>query len=114
MNEKFIADRITQLRIKKDKSESEMSFDLNFSSSYVNMIARNKNMPSMSAFLTICEYFEVTPVQFFLPEMDADAEAMLMTYIGFSEDEKTVVKAVMEGIVARHCLAELQGRNRTQ
>ncbi len=110
MNEKFIVNRITQLRMEKDVSEIQMSFDLDRSSSYVNMITRKKNMPSLSSFLEICDYFGITPVQFFLPEMDADAELFLHKYIELNEDEKGILKEVMEGIIARKKLVEIEQR----
>ena len=59
MNEKFIVDRITQLRVERNVSEYELSYALGFSKSYVNMISREKNLPSMNAFLAICDYFGI-------------------------------------------------------
>ncbi len=65
MNEKFIKDRISALRIKKGISEYKMSIDLGHSKSYIQSISSGRALPSMSEFLYICEYLGVTPSEFF-------------------------------------------------
>lgn len=65
MNEDFIRDRITQLRLKKGVSEYQMSYDLGHSRGYIYNISSGKALPPMKEFLSICEYFEITPQQFF-------------------------------------------------
>jgi len=65
MDEKFIRDRITELRLKKGVSEYRMSYDLGHSRSYVYNISSGRSLPPMSEFLEICRYFEITPSQFF-------------------------------------------------
>lgn len=70
MDEKFIKNRITELRIKKGVSEYQMSYDLGHSKSYVNNISSGKALPPMKEFLEICKYFDITPSQFFDEEID--------------------------------------------
>lgn len=65
MNEKFIVDRITQLRMEKGVSEYQLSYDLGRSRSYFNNISRGENLLSMSAFLELCDYFKISPAEFF-------------------------------------------------
>ena len=65
MNEKYIAERITELRLKKNVSEYRMSLDLGHSNSYVRSITSGKALPSMTEFLYICDYFGITPKEFF-------------------------------------------------
>ena len=65
MNEKFIRERITELRIQRNISEYKMSLDLGHSKSYIQSISSGKALPSMSEFLYICEYLDVTPKEFF-------------------------------------------------
>lgn len=65
MDTKFIRDRITELRMKKGVSEYQMSYDLGHSRSYVYNISSGKSLPPMAEFLQICEYFAITPAQFF-------------------------------------------------
>lgn len=61
----YIRNRITELRIKKDVSEYQMSLDLGQNRNYIQGISSGKSMPSMAQFLNICEYFGITPMQFF-------------------------------------------------
>ena len=65
MTTSFIRDRITQLRIQKGVSEYQMSYDLGHSRGYINNISSGKTLPSMSEFLSICDYFSITPSDFF-------------------------------------------------
>ena len=65
MYENFVRERITQLRIQKGVSEYKMSYDLGHSRGYVNNISSGKALPSMAEFFAICEYFEISPVEFF-------------------------------------------------
>lgn len=65
MDTKFIRDRITQLRIQKGVSEYKMSYDLGHSRSYIYNISSGKSLPPMAEFLEICEYFGITPSEFF-------------------------------------------------
>ena len=65
MDEQFVRDRITQPRLRKGVSEYRMSYDLGHSRGYVHNISSGKATPPMKEFLAICEYFELTPQQFF-------------------------------------------------
>lgn len=65
MDENFIRERITQLRLRKGVSEYQMSYDLGRSRGYVYNISSGKALPPMKEFLAICDYFEITPQQFF-------------------------------------------------
>ncbi|MCD8019275.1 MAG: helix-turn-helix domain-containing protein [Clostridiales bacterium] len=65
MNEQYIRDRITELRLQKGVSEYKMSLDLGHSKSYIQSISSGKSLPSMLEFLYICEYLGVTPKEFF-------------------------------------------------
>lgn len=63
--DEFLRERITELRIKKGVSESQMSYDLGHSRSYINNITSGKSLPSMIEFFYICDYFEITPIEFY-------------------------------------------------
>jgi len=65
IDERFIQERITQLRIKKDVSAREMSLSLGQGGGYINSIENGHSLPSISVFLHICEYLGVTPAEFF-------------------------------------------------
>lgn len=65
MYESFVKDRITQLRLRKGVSEYQMSYELGHSRGYVYNISSGKALPPLKEFFAICEYFEITPQQFF-------------------------------------------------
>ncbi|MGN0523193.1 MAG: helix-turn-helix domain-containing protein [Eubacterium sp.] len=65
MDENFIRQRITELRIQKNVSEYKMSLDLGHSKSYIQSISSGRALPSIPEFLYICEYFGITPADFF-------------------------------------------------
>ncbi len=69
MDIRFVRDRISVLRIKKNVSEYKMSIDLGHSKSYIQSISSGRAAPSLSEFLYICEYLGVTPREFFDEEM---------------------------------------------
>ena len=63
--EKHFAARLTQLRMNKGVSAREMSLDIGQNPAYINNIETGKAFPSMMCFFYICEYLEITPVEFF-------------------------------------------------
>lgn len=65
MDAQFVRDRISSLRLKLDVSESKMSMDLGKNHNYIRDITSGKSLPSMQEFLSICDYFEITPQEFF-------------------------------------------------
>ena len=79
MDTQFVRDRITQLRLKKGVSEYQMSYDLGHSRSYIYNISSGKSLPPMAEFLQICDYFDITPSQFF--DESEENPALLQTAI---------------------------------
>ena len=65
MYENYVRERITKLRVRKVVSEYKMSYDLEHSRSYIYNISSGKSLPPMSEFFAICDYFELTPAEFF-------------------------------------------------
>ena len=85
MNEKFIVDRITQLRMEKGVSEYQLSYDLGRSRSYFNNISRGENLLSMSAFLELCDYFK---------------------YLKLNDKNRKAVNEVIDAYLAKQALEE--------
>lgn len=65
MYEDYVRERITQLRLRKGVSEYQMSYDLGHSRGYIYNISSGKALPPLKEFFAICDYFEITPRQFF-------------------------------------------------
>lgn len=57
--------RLTQLRMQKGVSARDMSLSLGQSESYINKIENRRTLPSFTGFIYICEYFGLTPQEFF-------------------------------------------------
>ena len=57
--------RLTQLRLQKGVSARDMSLSLGQSESYINKIENKRTLPSLTGFFYICEYFGITPQEFF-------------------------------------------------
>lgn len=70
MTNTFVRERITGLRMKKGVSEYQMSYDLGHSRGYVNNISSGKSLPSVTELFAICDYFEITPAEFFSEEIE--------------------------------------------
>ena len=57
--------RLSQLRTLKGVSAREMSLALEQNASYINHIENSQTLPSMRGYFYICEYFKITPHQYF-------------------------------------------------
>ena len=70
MFEDEFSNRLAKLRTKKGVSARDMSLSIGQNPGYINNIENGKALPSMSAFLFICDYLNITPQEFF----DTDTE----------------------------------------
>lgn len=61
----WFAVRVAELRTQKGVSARDMSLSLGQSESYINKIENKRTLPSMTGFIYICEYFDITPQEFF-------------------------------------------------
>lgn len=57
--------RLAMLRVKRGVSARDMSLSLGQSPAYINNIENGVIFPSMSVFFYICEYFNISPKDFF-------------------------------------------------
>lgn len=65
MEEKDFALRLAQLRLQKDVSARDMSLSIGQNPGYINNIENGKSLPSLTGILYICDYFRMTPSEFF-------------------------------------------------
>ncbi len=65
MNEAFIGNRICELHSKTGVSARDMSLSLGQGVNYINIIENHKSLPSMTSFIYICDYFGISPKEFF-------------------------------------------------
>ena len=95
MYTEFTRERITKLRMEKGVSEYKMSYDLGHSRGYVNNISSGKALPSMQEFFAICEYFDITPAEFFNTDVKNPAVFSLIAECSQRLSEKDM-KLVLE------------------
>ena len=79
MYEQIVRERITQLRLQKGVSEYQMSYDLGHSRGYVYNISSGNSLPPLKELFAICDYFDITPQEFF--NTDAKHPALLQKLI---------------------------------
>ena len=99
MTTDFIRERITRLRLQKGISEYKMSYDLGHSRGYINNISSGKTLPSMGEFLAICDYFEITPAEFFQEKVCNPAAMRSITEDVAKLDEEDFL--LLQGILLR-------------
>ncbi len=64
-NEELFYNRLAELRLSKNVSARDMSLSLGQCENYVNNIENKRNFPSMQVFFYICDYFGISPMEFF-------------------------------------------------
>ena len=65
----FLPKRVAQLRMAKGISARDLSLTIGQAAGYINSIENKNSMPSMHGLFYICEYFKISPKDFF----DADS-----------------------------------------
>ena len=99
--EEFVRERITQLRLKKGVSEYQMSYDLGHSRGYVYNISSGKALPPLKEFFAICEYFEITPQEFF-DESNPNPELIQKALCGMkklNEDDLLILLGIINRLL---------------
>lgn len=61
----YFVNRLIKLRLQKGVSARDMSLSLGQNSSYMRGIESKRSFPSMSVFFDICDYFNISPMEFF-------------------------------------------------
>lgn len=91
--DKFMIDRIQQLRSQKGVSSYIMSYEMGRGKNYMKSIEGKKSKPSWPMFFAICEYLEVTPSEFFDTENPSpkDTHDFITVFQGLSEENRQMV-----------------------
>ena len=61
----YIRNRITELRLNRSITESQLSKDLGHARSYLSNMNRENTIPSIQSIVDICDYFDITVSEFF-------------------------------------------------
>lgn len=65
MYEEKFGSRLSQLRMKRGVSARDMSLSMGQNPGYINNIETGKSLPSLTGFFYICDYLEISPMDFF-------------------------------------------------
>lgn len=103
MEASFVRERITQLRMAKGVSEYKMSYDLGHSRGYINNISSGKALPSVTELFAICDYFEITPVEFFSETVSNPKlqKTVIANIERLSEKDLLLVQALVERMLQK-------------
>lgn len=74
-DEQLFYKRLIELRLAKKVSARDMSLSLGQSENYINGIENKHSFPSMQVFFYICDYFGISPMEFF--DMDSHNPSQL-------------------------------------
>lgn len=99
----FFAERVSGLRMSKSGklSSRKLSQELNQCESYINKIETGHALPSMEMFFKICEYFDVTPSEFFLDTADPKQKSELEElYSAMSSDSRMLLMQLARKLAA--------------
>ncbi len=103
MHINFVRERITRLRMAKGVSEYQMSYDLGHSRGYINNISSGKSLPSLTELFAICDYFGITPLEFF--DETVDNPKQLKTVVEglerLSERDLRLIQTVVERLLEK-------------
>jgi len=95
--EEFIA-RLVKLRMNKGVSARDMSLSLGQSENYINEIENGKAYPSMQAFFYICDYFNVTPQEFFDVDCPdpSGSDILIQRLKGLSPEQIKIISSMID------------------
>ena len=96
----YFSERIVKLRMAKGASAREMSLDIGQSKGYIGALERKHSLPSMSVFFQICEYFGITPKDFFddTVEFPAIFNEIFENLKGLDEEQLKNINGIAKGL----------------
>lgn len=103
MYEDFFAERVSALRTARNVSAREMSLAIGQNESYINRIENKQAFPSMQAFFYMCEYFQITPADFFDSKMTYPSKIndILKALFSLDNEQLDIVLAVANGLAKK-------------
>ena len=103
MIEKAFAKRLSELRMLKNVSAREMSLAIGQNQGYIHNIENGNNLPSMMAFFYICDYLEITPMDFF--DFDAHNPKKLSSLYddlkSLNDEQLEIIYSMVKNLKAR-------------
>ena len=87
----------------KGVSARSMSLDMGLSKNYIAQVENKRNLPSMLIFSYICEYFKITPKDFFDDgiEFPAIYNELLNNLKGLNEEQIININNIVKNILRK-------------
>ena len=97
-SEEDFPQRLAELRTKKGVSARDMSLSLGQGAGYINNIESGHNLPSMTAFLYICEYLNISPSEFFdlSNKNPGKLDEIYLKMKGFNHEKLEAIEAIID------------------
>ncbi|MFI3255676.1 MAG: helix-turn-helix transcriptional regulator [Eubacteriales bacterium] len=95
---KFVSERIGMLRSLKNVSAREMSFALGKSPNYINNIENGVIVPSLEVLEEICDFLEITVMEFFQVENNNPmrVKEMITDIMSLDQEQIEIVHSVVK------------------
>lgn len=100
MTEKDFSLRLAKIREEKGVSARDMSLSMGQNPGYINNIESGKSMPSLSGIFYICDYFGISPKDFFDMETKNPSKATELYSIarGLSDEQLDNLIGIAKGL----------------
>lgn len=88
------SDLLRSLRNQRGLSAREMSLALGQNVNYINLIENGKRLPSMQGFFSMCEYMNISPLDFFsagLSESETLDKKLTAAFSDLTKKQKQVL-----------------------
>ena len=94
----FLRDRITRLRLEKNLSEYQLSLAIGKCKTYIQAVTSGKSLTAMEPFVDICDYFDLTPAEFFddSPKDSAQLRRIRHKIEQLSQEDLTLLEQLLE------------------
>lgn len=94
---KYVRERITSLRLEKNISEYRLSTEIGKCKTYIQSISSGKSLPSLEVFFDLCEYFEITPEEFFAESAATEQHRRIQSKLnGLSRADLDLVEHLLD------------------
>lgn len=95
------ARRLGQLRENRGISARDMSLSIGQNPGYINSIENGKSLPSMAAFLSICDFLSISPSEFF--DLDSKAPERMRSIINdmkrLDDEQLKSIETIVKGLI---------------
>jgi len=99
MKKSFIAKRVSRLVVQKGISEYRISTELGQCKTYIGKLTSGKIYPSMPSFFALCDYFEITPIEFFDPKLNKEAVDLIHNILKLSAKDRANVVDIVNAFI---------------